>query len=117
MVGGPAAPPGFDAAMSTPGPAVVRDGTYGGTADVLMTHGGLCLENKRVKDFHVQGNKVRYGGFRGTIAPDGMLQMAYGQDWIVGQFAGATFQGHLDVPGRIGDPGCSYMLKLQLIGP
>jgi hypothetical protein len=120
MAGGMAGPPpGLEPAvgMAAPGPAVSRNGSYAGTADVLMTDGGLCIENQRVGGFRVHGNAVRYGGFRGRITPDGSLQMVYGQDWIVGRFEGATFDGQLDLPGRFGSPGCSYMLNLQRVGP
>jgi hypothetical protein len=120
MAGGMAGPPpGLEpaAAMSVPGSAVGRDGSYAGTADVLMTDGGLCIVNQPVRNFRVRGDSVRYGGFRGRIAPDGGLQMAYGEDWIVGQFDGATFHGQLDQQGRFESPGCTYMLNLQRVGP
>jgi hypothetical protein len=116
-------PPRLEPAMPAPGPAaapaavVHRDGTYSGIADVLMTGGGLCIENRPIGNFRVDGDTVRFGGFRGRIAPDGGLQMAYGQDWIVGQFEGATFHGHLDVPAPFATPGCSYKFDLRRIGP
>jgi hypothetical protein len=112
-------PPGLEpaVAMSVPGSAVGRDGSYAGTADVLSTDGGVCIENQRVGGFRVHGDAVRYGRFRGRIAPDGGLQMVYGQDWIVGQFEGATFHGQLDLQGRFESPGCTYMLNLQRVGP
>ncbi len=107
----PVPPPGY-----SPGMPISRSGTYNGTAEVLMTAGGLCRENLTVSNFKVNGNTARFGGFRGHIQPDGSLQMFYGQDWIVGQFEGATFHGQLDLPSREG-PGCSYLLNLQKVGP
>jgi hypothetical protein len=82
-----------------------------------VTGGGLCTETRNVADFFVRGSAARFGGFRGTIAPDGGVQMVYGQDWLVGQFEGATFHGQLDILGRFGSPGCTYMLNLERSGP
>ena len=90
---------------------------YAGTADVLTTGGGLCLQNRRVTNFRVRGNAVRFGVYHGKIDADGGLQMAYGQNWIVGQFEGATFHGQFEIPGRFGSPGCSYLLSLARVGP
>jgi hypothetical protein len=113
-------PPGMDV-MQPSGPAatknVARDGTYTGTAEPLDTGGGMCISTQAVAAFVVRGTSVRYGGFRGRIAADSGLQMVYGQDWIVGQFEGATFRGQLSIQGRFGSPGCTYMLSLGRVGP
>ena len=87
-----------------------------GTATVLNTAGGLCTDTLKVSGFVVRGTSARFEGFRGTIAADGGLQMIYGQDWIVGQFEGATFHGQLSTMGRFGAPGCTYMLNLERTG-
>jgi hypothetical protein len=108
----PVPPPGF-----AEGLPVSRSGSYSGTAEVLMTNGGLCRENLTVSGFKVSGNTARFGGFRGTIEPNGNIQMFYGSEWIVGQFEGATFRGQLDLPSRSFGPGCSYLLSLQRVGP
>jgi hypothetical protein len=73
----------------------------------------------QVTDFRVAGDSVRYAGFRGTIDSQGGLQMARGEQWIVGQFEGSTFSGQLTVPtrGRNNAPGCSYVLSLNRVGP
>jgi hypothetical protein len=110
-------PPGIEPAAFFPTPGAGLDGTYAGTADVLTTDGGLCIQNLKVKDFRVRGNAARYGGYRGRIEPDGGLQMVYGQDWIIGQFEGATFHGQIEVRGRFDSPGCSYLLSLVRVGP
>jgi len=110
-------PPGLD----NPSPAGSRpqatggdrSGNYAGTAVPLETGGGICIDTKQVTNFRVHGNRVRFGRFRGTIAPDGGLQMPDGQDWIVGQFEGATFHGQLDLYGRFGGPACTYMFSLE----
>jgi hypothetical protein len=117
MPGGLAAPPpGLEPTSPPPAQGVGRDGRYTGTATVLMTGGGLCTETRTVSGFVVHGNTARFGGFRGTIAADGGVQMVYGQDWLVGQFEGATFHGQLEILGRFGSPGCSYMLNLERSG-
>jgi hypothetical protein len=118
MPGGLAAPPpGLEPMSPAPAKGVSRNGTYTGTATVLVTNGGLCTDTLKVSGFDVQANSARFGGFRGTIASDGRVQMVYGQDWIAGQFDGATFQGQLDLLGRFDSPGCTYMLNLQRTGP
>jgi hypothetical protein len=113
-------PPGMENVQpyNPPSPqSVSRDGTYSGTAEPLDTGGGLCVSSHAVGAFIVRGNSVRYGGFRGRIAADGGLQMQYGQDWLVGQFEGATFHGQLSLLGRFGAPGCTYMFNLGRTGP
>jgi hypothetical protein len=117
MPGGLAAPPPGLEPTSPPMQAVSRDGSYTGTATVLVTGGGLCTEALKVSGFEVRGQRASFGGFRGTIAGDGGLQMAYGQDWIIGQFEGATFRGQLNTLGRFDAPGCNYLLNLQRTGP
>jgi hypothetical protein len=111
-----APPPGMETVPPGVPQSVSRDGSYTGTAEPLVTGGGLCLNVQPVGGFIVRGNSARYGGFRGRIAADGGLQMVYGQDWIVGQFEGATFHGQLDLRGRFGAPGCTYMLSLERSG-
>ena len=104
-------------ALPAPTAPVNRDGNYMGTAAPLDTGGGLCLQTRKVGNFFVRGNRVRYGGFHGTIDGDNGLQMIYGSDWIIGQFEGATFHGQLDLNGRFGALGCTYLLNLQRAGP
>ena len=111
-----APPPGLANSPPPPAQPVNRSGTYAGTAVPLDTGGGICLSDQQVGNFRVRGNAVRYGGFRGRIQPDGGLQMVYGQDWIIGQFEGATFHGQLDLNGRFNQPSCTYMLSLQRTG-
>jgi hypothetical protein len=118
MPGGQIAPPPGMEPMSLPGPQnVSRNGTYAGTAEPLDTGGGLCISTQSVGGFIVRGSSARYGQFRGTIAPDGGLQMVAGQNWIVGHFEGGTFLGQLNLVGRFGAPGCTYMLNLERTGP
>ena len=89
-----------------------RSGTYSGTATVLTTGGGVCLNNRRVSGFHVRGNSVRWGQFHGTIASDNGLQMVYGTTWVFGQFVGDRFDGQISMGMRWNGPGCSFMMSL-----
>lgn len=111
-----APPPGLANSLPPPARPINRNGTYAGTAVPLDAGGGICMSNQQVGNFHVRGNAVRYGGFRGHIQPDGGLQMVYGQNWIIGQFEGAAFHGQLDLNGRFNEEGCTYMLSLQRVG-
>jgi hypothetical protein len=111
-----AVPPGLDSAPP-PAQAVTRNGTYTGRAEVLTTAGGQCDSGMNVDNFRVHGNSVRFGQFRGTIAPDGGLQMVFGGTWIIGQFEGATFRGQADFRSRWGAPGCVFVLTLDRTGP
>jgi hypothetical protein len=91
-----------------------RNGTYAGYADVLGTAGGLCINDKPVSNFKVRGNQVRFGEWRGTIGPNGDLQMIFGNAWIAGRFQGPTFRGQLSD----GNPaGCLFALELDRVGP
>lgn len=111
-----ATPPGMAMAQPNVPPGVSRDGSYSGTAVPLDTNGGLCITTQTIRGFTVRGTSARFGGYRGRIYPDGGVQMVYGVSWLVGQFEGATFQGQLDVPGRFGGPGCTFLLTLQRTG-
>ena len=95
---------------------VSRDGTYAGTAVPLDTFGGACTSTMRVEGFHVTGNSVRFGQYRGTIDGNNGLQMVYRGTWIVGQFEGDNFQGQVDSMGRFA-PGCTFSMTLQRVGP
>lgn len=112
-------PPGSGFIPPPPGQVSIvdRDGTYAGIAEPLSTGGGLCITSTRVTGFHVQGNAVSFGGFSGTIDNRGGLQMTFARQWLIGEFVGTTFYGHLDVPAnsRFG-LGCSFTMKLQRVG-
>lgn len=113
----PPAMPGAVAALPAPAAMVTRTGSYTGTAVPLDTGGGICINTLTVSNFRVDGNAVRFGRFRGTIGPDNGLQMVSGDQWIVGQFEGASFHGQFDVPGPRDAPGCTFMLTLRRTGP
>jgi hypothetical protein len=114
--GGIGPPPGMQASLPVPDQALDRSGNYAGTALPLDTGGGICLQTQKVANFIVRGNSVRYGRFRGRIDANNGLQMVNGNQWIVGQFEGATFHGQLDLPGGFNFSGCTYGLNLQRVG-
>jgi len=104
-------------AMPAGAPAATLDGTYRGTASVLMTGAGQCTQSHRVSDFRVRGNQAVYSSFRGKIEPDGSVQMHFGHDWIIGQFDGSGFSGQLEVDNWSRGPGCVWLLRLTRVGP
>jgi hypothetical protein len=109
-------PPWLQPALPASAQIANRSGSYAGTAQPLSTGAGACINTLQVSGFRVRGHSVRFGRFHGTIAADNGLQMAYGQQWIIGQFEGASFVGQLNFPDRFG-PGCTYMLTLERVGP
>ena len=105
--GGLAVPPGLmpSSAPQQPG----AGGDYAGTAEVLDSDGGLCGPHA-VSGFHVSGDQVHWGGYRGRIDADGSIQIPYGRgwsrSWLTGQFDGPAFNGTLSMGS------CSYMMRL-----
>jgi hypothetical protein len=108
-----AAPPAGLEPNRPPAAAVDRSGIYGGTAVPLNTGGGLCITNQTISGFKVNGNSVRWGRFRGTIAADNGLQMVNGDTWVFGQFVGNRFDGQISTISRLRGPGCSFMMSLE----
>jgi hypothetical protein len=93
------------------------DGVYSGIASLLSTGGGNCLTNQKVTNFRVSGNSVHWGGFRGTIDRNRGVQIAYGGDWLFGEFIGTQFSGVLQRTGNLRhrNPACYYRLLLQRV--
>lgn len=117
MPGGPVSPPpGLEPMSPAAAQTVSRDGIYAGSMEALSTAGGICANQVKVNGFKVHGNSVRFGDFRGTIDPDGGLQMVFRGNWIIGEFAGASFHGHVQGAG-VGQPGCTFILTLNRTGP
>jgi hypothetical protein len=98
----PAITPGAIAAASGPPPS----GNFVGT-------GHLSSRMQiRISHFIVDGNRVRYQGFRGTIQGGSFVQMQQGGAFISGIFDGDRFTGHLWRP----HPECTYDLVLMHAG-
>ena len=68
------------------------------------------------RGFRVTGSHVRWGRFRGTVAPDNGLQMVSGTTWVYGQFVGDRFQGEISFWGAFDNPGCTYVMELRKTG-
>jgi hypothetical protein len=101
-------PPGMGAAEA-PAP---RSGPYAGTGFVLRNQGAVCPQQIRVTNFVVNGERVRFGAYRGVIQPDGSLHMQAGPTYVYGQFVGSHFDGRFWRP----PPGCTYDLSLDPAG-
>jgi hypothetical protein len=104
-----APPPPGAAASVTPAP---RSGPYAGTGTVVRNQGARCPDQIRVTNFTVRGNRVSFGAYRGTIQPDGALDMQAGPTYVYGQFVGSHFDGRFWRP----PPGCTYDLSLDPVG-
>ena len=97
--------------------AARRDGSYRGTSTVLSSGGGRCLGTQKIVGFEVRGNLAQWAGFRGTIDPNGGVQMHHGFDWLVGQFEESQFVGHLELGKWSSQSRCIYMFVLDRVGP
>ena len=84
-------------AIASGGATDTRDGVYVGTADVLVNGGYRCRTPMSISNFRVDGDTVRFGGFRGTIAADGSVpQTVFRGMWFTGRFDGPNFVGHVN---------------------
>jgi hypothetical protein len=68
-----------------------------------------------ITGFRVDGNLIRFGGFRATIADDGsVVQTPFRGMWLAGRFEGPTFHGHInafgDVTGQL--TACAYAITV-----
>ncbi len=106
---GTAPPPPGSPASVAPAP---QSGHYAGTGFVMRNQGTLCAQQIRVTNFVVNGNRVSFGAYRGTIQPDGSLHMQAGPTYVYGQFVGSHFDGRFWRP----PPGCTYDLSLDPVG-
>ena len=90
-------------------PPAPRSGKYAGYGYNIVDPGGMCAGKIRIYNFIVNGNQVTFGAYRGTIQPDGHLEMRGGPTRIYGQFVGSHFEGHYWQPG----PACTYTMSLE----
>jgi hypothetical protein len=97
-----ASPPG-----TTPSPP--PSGTFSGVAQLSSTPNSGCRRQLAVRNFVVTGNSVRFQAFRGTIQPDGYLEMQASNRFLYGTFYGTRFIGSLWQP----HPGCTYSIALN----
>ena len=107
LAGCAANPMSADAAFGgSPTPSAIasdadtHDGIYVGSADVAVNENASCRSPMRITNFRVEGNRIRFGGFRATIGPDGSIQgTAYRGMWMYGRFEGPNFVGKIDATG------------------
>ncbi|MBN8905045.1 MAG: hypothetical protein J0H14_12510 [Alphaproteobacteria bacterium] len=90
------------------------DGAYAGEGLLTFDPGGqiTCPNRMPVYGMNVADGRVHFGDYRGTIRPDGTVQMPFGQSSISGRFADGRFIGNLYQPF----PGCRYELRLSRSG-
>lgn len=96
-----AAPASFNPASGS------LDGSYRGSGRIVRNPGGACETGMPVYGMRVSGDQVHFGSFSGTIAPNGVVEMEYGRNWVIGRFNGSHFTG------RWIAPACSYELTLN----
>jgi hypothetical protein len=96
--GGLAAPPGMGGPGAPGAPPFNGDlsGNYSGYGNVTEDPVASCEPNIHMYNFRVSGRQVRFGGFHGTIEPNGALQMVFGRTWIIGRFDGPQFEGQVE---------------------
>jgi hypothetical protein len=86
------------------------DGSYRGYGRIVRNPGGACQTGMPVYGMQVSGNQVQFGSFNGAIQPNGVVEMEYGRNWVIGRFDGPHFVG------RWIAPACSYELILNREG-
>lgn len=106
------APPPQQAAPIPPAPPL--NGTFAGVAQLSSAPSASigCTREVQIRSFTVNGDRVRFQGFRGTIQPDGSVQMQAGPSYITGNFDGGRFVGSLWRP----QPSCTYDMVLNHVG-
>ena len=98
-------------ALAAAAGAIPASGTFAGIGSSLNNPENRCGSQIRLSRFVVDGDRVRFGGFRGTITPQGRVDMQMGSTFIIGRFVNDTFQGHTWAP----PPGCNYELILNRV--
>jgi hypothetical protein len=83
------------------------NGAYRGYGRIVRNPGGTCQTGMPVYGMQVSGDQVHFGSFNGTIQPNGVVEMEYGRNWVIGRFDGPHFVG------RWIAPACSYELTLN----
>ena len=106
----PAATPPPEATPSPPAPP--PSGNFAGIGRLSRSHGSGCRLQIQIRNFVVTGDRVRFLSFRGTIQPDGYLQMQAGESFLSGSFDGGRFIGSYWRP----HPSCTYDMELNHVG-
>jgi hypothetical protein len=102
-------PANLEGGAATPAGPSGWDGTYAGEATWTSGPQWACPERIKIVDFRVSGARVAFGGFSGSIQPNGSIQMVYGTTWIAGQFSpGGQFNGSMSQEGG----ACTWGISL-----
>lgn len=83
------------------------NGAYRGQGRIVRNPGGTCQLGMPVYGMQVTGDRVHFGSFNGTIQPNGVVEMVFRENWVIGRFDGPHFTG------RWISPACSYELVLN----
>lgn len=103
----PAAP------LASGGPPGRFDGVYVGTANVQVNGSNGCRSPMTITAMRVDGNRLRFGGWRATIGPNGIIPATYFRGmWLTGQLQDGKFVGHVDASDDLVGifSGCVYVL-------
>jgi hypothetical protein len=114
MFGGhprPAGPP------AQPGPPIGFDGMYAGIAVAEEYGSAICPSPMPIGNFEVEGNILRFGGFRGPVAFDGSVLLPFAGMWLAGSFQGPMFLGFADATASSTQLyGCFYAISVSRLG-
>jgi hypothetical protein len=88
-----------------------KSGVYAGSGTWLTDPGGNCRNTITIRNWIVSGANVTFGGFQGTIQPDGSLIMQRRSVYIIGRFEGSHFNGRIWAP----QPLCTYAISVDLV--
>lgn len=102
-------------ARVVPGVVGRYDGLYQGPANAIFTGGGTCPGVQQVADFHVTDNLAEWGGYNGTIDPNGQVEMHHGFEYLTGAFRGDQFIGQLETDAWSSGPSCVYIFNLRRV--
>jgi hypothetical protein len=126
MPNGQQLPGGF---IGNSGVPTFAQGTYRGSAQALTNFGANCPNNFAIDNFVVAGNRVTFSTFLtsvsatgrstplvnvrfdGDVQPDGGLRLQWRNFFLIGQFEGPRFTGHLWQP----QPGCTYVVNVARV--
>jgi len=95
------------------------DGVYTGTAVVKANTNFACGEQIPLGGFRVDGNTIRFGGFRGKVEPDGSASLSFGRNQMNGRFTGNTFHGEVTLitGSHLDWVSCTYRADLSRVAP
>jgi hypothetical protein len=93
------------------------DGLYAGTAMIDVNPNLACYRELPIGGFRVDGGRVRFGGFRGRIGPDGAATLQYGQSTMAVRLGDGGGQGMITLyPNLMNyEEFCVYRASLKRV--